>query len=118
MKRVDGESVRRLAELATQSGGSQWEKGRSQRAAENRPQKPKEPTNLDRKHSGDSFVTIQPRLPSQYHLLLRVHSSCRVISRPGLSSRAPHLAGKRRSSILLLSQEEVVTTDTTPQNYA
>lgn len=89
MKMVDGENIRRLAELATQSGGSQWEKGRSQRAAENRPQKPKEPTNLDRKHSGDGFVTIQPRLPSQLHLLLRVHSSSPGDQRTRLKFTSP-----------------------------
>lgn len=75
MKRVDGENIRRLAELATQSWRLTVGGGAGQWAAENRPQKPKEPTNLDCKHSGDGFVTIQPRLPSQLHLLLRAHSS-------------------------------------------
>lgn len=89
MKRVDGENIRRLAELATQSGGSQWEEGWSQWAAENRPQKPKEPTNLDCKHSGDGFVTIQPRLPSQLHLLLRVHSSSPGDQRTRLKFSSP-----------------------------
>ena len=71
-----------------ESGGSQWEKGQ---------RKPKEPTNLDHKHSGDGFVTIQPRLSSQHHLLPRVHSSSQGDQPTRLKFTSPSPSRKRRS---------------------
>lgn len=90
-----------------ESGGSQWEKGW---------RKPKEPTNLHHKHSGDGFVTIQPCLPSQRHLLPRVHSTSQGDQQTRLKFTSPSPSRKRRSSILPLSQKEVVTAVTNLQN--